>query len=228
MSRLSYRTLGLVAFAGALGASGCVEADHPAFTVGWDTTFVESHDPVSCQNAGTPTVELTMVNQSSRRRWVNRFSCDAQGGESESLPGGRYDLTIALLGSDGRAVSTQGGTWTLVRDGLTDLGIIHFQIQSFQIAWTLARGNMSLACQDIDAKTVNLITRLNSEPEKTYAWPCPAGSGFTPAILIGTYSVRPQLVSSSGQILWDATEPMTIVVNGSQLAVIQSVNFNVQ
>jgi len=215
----------LVGLLGALGASGCVEGDHPAFTVGWDTSFVETGEPVACEHAGTPNVELTMINQSTQRKWVNTFPCQAQGGESESLPGGRYDVKIALKRADGVEVSNQAGPWTLVRDGLTDLGIIHFKIQSFQLNWSLARGNMSVGCQDVDAKTVNLITRLNSEPEVTYSFPCAAGAGFSPAILIGTYSVRPQLVSSTGAILWDATSPMTMVVNGTQLAQVLPVVF---
>jgi len=227
MSRLSHRTFWLVGLAGALGASGCGESGHPAFTVGWDTVFVNSNTKVSCQNAGTPTVELTMTNLSNHQKYVDKFNCEANGGESEALPGGRYTVRIGLLNKDGVEVSNQEGEFNLVRGGLTDLGVIVFEIQSFQISWTLARGPMSLRCQDVDATTVNLVTRLNSEPEVAYSFPCGAGTGFTPAILIGTYSVKPQLVGGGGAVIREF-DPMTVPVNDSERAVLPSVVFDVQ
>jgi hypothetical protein len=225
MSRLSVRTLCLVGVAGALGASGCVEADHPAFTVGWDTEFVETHAPVSCQDAGTPTVELTMTNLSNQRVHVNRYNCDARGGESESLPAGRYNVKIALKTQAGVEVSNQVGEFNLVSSGLTDLGVIHFEIQSFELSWTISQGGASRACQDVGATTVNLVTRLASDPEVVYSFPCSAGSGFTPAILIGTYSVQPQLVSGNGAVLRDFDQ-MTIKVDDTVRAVLLPVVFN--
>jgi hypothetical protein len=225
MSRLSYRTLWLVGVAGTLGASGCGGESHPAFTVGWNTVFVNSNTPVSCQDAGTPTVELTMTNLSTKRTYVNKFACDARGGESESLPGGRYDVKIALKTQAGVEVSNNEGEFNLVRDGLTDLGVIVFEIQSFQLSWSISRGGASLACPSVDAQTVNLVTRLNSDPEVVYSFPCAAGSGFTPAILIGTYSVKPQLLSSNGTVLREF-DPMTVPVNDTERAVLLPVVFD--
>jgi hypothetical protein len=226
MSRLSYCTLWLVGLAGALGASGCVDGgNHPAFTVGWQTVFVNSNTPVSCQDAGTPMVELTMTNLSTHRTTVNKFPCDARGGESESLPAGRYEVKIALKNQAGMEVSNNAGEFNLVRDGLTDLQVIVFEIQSFQLSWSLAHNGMSVACQEVDAKTVNLVTRLNSDPEVVYSFPCAAGSGFSPAILIGTYSVRPQLLSSTGAVLRQF-DPMTVPVNDADRAVLTPVVFD--
>ena len=227
MSRLSYRTLMLAGLAGALGASGCVEADHPAFTVGWNTVFVNSDTAVSCQNAGTPTVELAMTNLSTKHTYVNKYSCDARGGESEPLPGGRYDVRISLKNQAGVEVSNNQGEFNLVRDGLTDLGVIVFEIQSFQLSWSISQGGQSRACQDVGAQNVNLVTRLNSEPEVVYQFPCGAGTGFTPAILIGTYSVKPQLVGGGGAVLREF-DPMTVPVTDTERAVLPSVVFDVQ
>jgi hypothetical protein len=227
MSRLSCRTLFLVGLAGALGASGCVEADHPAFTVGWTSVFVGTNTGISCQNAGTPTVELTMTNANSNRPTVNRFACDARGGTSEELPVGPYAVHIGLKNQAGVEVSSNEGDFNLVGGGLTDLGVIIFEIQSFQLSWSISRGGRSAACGDVGATTVNLLTRRNSEPEVVYTFPCTAGSGFTPAIMSGTYSVKPQLVGAGGAILREY-DPMTIPVNDSQLAVLTPVVFELQ
>jgi hypothetical protein len=232
MSRLSYRTLFLVGLASALGASGCVEADHPAFTVGWDLQFLPAADQqtgarVSCQDAGTPTVELTMTNLSSKRISVNKFPCDARGAQSEQLPTGRYTVRIGLRNQAGVEVSNNEGEFNLVGGGLTDLGVIVFEIQSFQISWSIHRGGNSLACQDVGATDVNLVTRLNSEPEIVYSFPCAAGAGFSPAILVGTYSVKPQLVSGNGAILREFL-PMTVPVDDTHRAVLTPVEFDLQ
>src|SRR5687768_9671340 len=139
MSRSTQRALWLFALAGLLGASGCVESDAPAFTVGWDVVYVDIDDrgaQVSCKDAGTPEVELTMTHLSSQKTYVNRFSCDTHGGDSEPLPGGRYAVKIALKNLAGQEVSNQAGEWTLVRDGLTDLSVVIFPIQSFHLNWT--------------------------------------------------------------------------------------------
>jgi hypothetical protein len=105
--------------------------------------------------------------------------------------------------------------------------VVIFPIQSFHLSWTLARGPNSLRCQDVDATTVNIVTRLNSEPEVVYAFPCTAGMGSTPAILVnGTYSVRLQLLSSTGAVLWDTDMPMTIPVNDVERAVLPPVRFD--
>jgi hypothetical protein len=216
--------LGLV---GALGASGCVEADHPAFTVGWSMVFVGSNTGVSCHDAGTNTVELTMVNSSTQRKTVDKFPCDAAGGQSETLPTGHYEVTIALLNQAGAAVSTNVGDFNLVGGGLTDLGVIVFEIQSFDLSWSIARNGASLACQDVNAATVNLVTRLMSDPEVVYTFPCAAGRGFSPAILTGSYSVRQQLVSGTGAILRDLP-PTTVPVNDTDRATLMPVVFDLQ
>lgn len=232
MSRRRQRALWLFGLTGLVagGAAGCVESDAPAFTVGWDVVYVDINDrgpQVSCKDAGTPFVELTMTNLRTQLSKLNRFNCDDHGGQSEPLPAGPYNVKIALKNTNGLEMSNLAGDWTLVRDGLTDMGVVTFPIQSFHLSWTLARGPMSLRCQDVDATTVNIITRLNSEGEVTYQFPCTAGSGSTPAIAVpGTYSVRLQLLNSKGVILWDTAMPMTIPVNDQERAVLLPVVFD--
>jgi hypothetical protein len=229
-SRSSQRARLLFGLTGLLGAAGCVESSAPRFTVGWDLVYVDVNDRgafVSCRDAGTPTVELTMINTATQQHHVNTFNCESLGGDSEPLPGGRYSVKIALKNDKGVEMSSliSDTDWTLVRDSLTNLGVITFPIQSFQLSWTLARGQQSLSCQEASAKTVNIITRRNSDPEVVYAFPCEQHSGATTAIAVpGTYSVRVQLVGNSGAVLWDA-DPMTIPVDDQARAVLPSVVF---
>ena len=229
MSRSSQRAHLLFGLTGLLGAAGCVESSAPRFTVGWDLVDIDVNDRgahITCKEAGTPTVELTMVNNRTQETHKQTFPCEAMGADSDPLPGGHYAVKIALKNDKGVEMSNQfGPDWTLVRDSLTDLGVVTFPIQSFLLHWTLARGQQSLSCQEANAKTVNIITRRNSESEVIYAFPCEAGSGATTAIAVpGTYSVRVQLVSSTGAVLYD-TDPMTIPVDDQARAVLMPIVF---
>ena len=223
------RAVVLFGLAGLLGAAGCVEASAPRFTVGWDLVDVDINDRgafVTCKEAGTPTVELTMTNLSSQQSHVQAFPCEALGADSDPLPGGRYAVKIALKNDKGVEMSNLAGEWTLVRDSLTNLGVVTFPIQSFVLNWTLARGQQSLSCQEAGAQTVKMITRRNSDPEVIYAFPCDLHSGATTAIAVpGTYSVRIQLNGNTGAVLWDTDVPMTIPVNDQERAVLPPVVF---
>jgi hypothetical protein len=229
MSTLRERTLWFFGLLGLLGSSGCIigdGGDEQAFVVGWDTSYVGSNDRITCAQAGTSAVRLTMVSRSTHLKTVHAFNCDDGGGQGPRLATGTYDVKIALENAAGVEVSNKEGTFDIVRHGLTDMGVISFQVQSFHLSWSLARGPMSLACQDVDASRVNIVTRLNSEPEVIYSFPCAVGSGSTPAILQGTYSVRLQLLDSRDRVLWDTSTPMTISVNGVDPAVLPPVVFN--
>jgi hypothetical protein len=198
------------------------------FTVDWSLAYVGSGDTLgpatTCELAGTPTVELAIFNRTTKDRVVDTFPCNNTGGRSRPLPAGDYDLTITLKSQAGTEISKQEGTFTLGRYGLTPLTPIVFPIQSFLLKWSLARGQVSLACQDVDAKFVNLNTRLNSEDQVTYSFPCPAGSGATPAIQLGTYSVGIDLVNSANAVLW-RSDLMTVSVDENMRADLGTVTF---
>jgi hypothetical protein len=169
-----------------------------------------------------------MFNQATKDKVVDTFPCNNTGGRSRSLPPGTYDVTIDLKSKDGTVVSSQTsdvGGFPLGR-GLTPLTPIAFPIQSFLLHWSLARGPASVACTDVGAQFVNLNTRLNSDPQVTYSFPCSAGSGATPAILIGTYSVGIDLVDGAGGVLWQTDMPMTIPVDENARADLGTVTFN--
>jgi hypothetical protein len=228
MSVLRNRTVWLFGLAALLGTSGCIigdDSDDPAFTVGWSLVYIGSNQAVACDVAGTPTVKLLMENVATNQLYTDDFPCSAQGGDSRKLPPGTYHVKIALLNPQGKEVSNADGRFVLGRHGLTDLGVIGFEIQSFQISWSLARGRMSLACKDVDAKSVNLVTRLASDDPVVYSFPCTAGSGASPAILLGSYSVRVDLVATSGDVLW-TSDVMTRPVDDTRREVLPPITFD--
>jgi hypothetical protein len=231
MSMLRNRTLWLFGLAGLLGSSGCITGDDnggdSGFTATWSLVDIGSNSGPTCQQADTPKVRLTMNNIDNNTPYVETFDCTFGGGTTHKLPRGRYTVTIALLDRAGVDVSSIVGDFAIDRPGLFDLGHVEFPIQSFALSWSLARNGVSIACQDVDARTVNLVTRLASDPEVTYSFPCAAGRGATPAISLGSYSVRIDLLAGNNNVLW-TSQPMTIPVEDAARAVLPPVVFTLQ
>jgi hypothetical protein len=217
-----------------VGSSGCIigDTDDSAFVVDWALMYVPpagNPDEVvtpSCQEAHTPTVDLDIVNRSTRATHHASFKCSEGGARSQVLPVGTYDVTVALKNDLGKSMSAATNTADIVRRGLTDLGSLAFGIQSFRMAWTLARGSAGVSCEQAGAKTVVLTAMLGGEPMMSLDFPCNAYAGISPAIATGTYSLRVQLLGNSGAVLSDIPA-MTWPVNGKVRADLPPITFGV-
>jgi hypothetical protein len=226
---LRIRTLWLFGLAGLLGAAGCVihDPDEAAFVVTWELEYVGSDEAVACARAKTPTVTLQMRNLGTGQVLRNTFDCQRGGGQSEILPAGDYAVVISLDGEDGRALSAKEGEFRVFRRGLTDLQHIVFQVQSFRLAWSIARGGAATTCRAVDGRTVKLITQTVEGAPTSYSFPCEDGSAQTPAVPSGSYSVQVQLVGGGGQVI-SQTDPMTFVAGTDRRADLPPITFRVQ
>jgi hypothetical protein len=210
-----------------LAPAGCVidGSDQAAFLVDWDLVYVGTKETLACDDAGTPTVTLDMVRKGGPT-FHDTFKCNDRRGQSETIPSGAYDVTIALKAADGTVVSANNGTFPVPRRGITDLGIIAFQIQAWEVHWSIARGNATVTCDQSGAKSVRLVTQLpNMAKPLSYLWPCSDGEGISTAVPIGTYSVQVQLEDAAGKVL-SATKPMTFVASGAALAALPPITFD--
>ncbi len=115
----------------SLGPVGCVveDTDDSALVAQWRVAYVAG-GPVSCEDAGTPTVRLRARNIRSGAMYTANFPCQAGSGITDVLPVGDYEVELALLDNfvnpdgtkAGRPVSQIiGGPWAVRRHGLTDL-----------------------------------------------------------------------------------------------------------
>lgn len=203
-----------------LALSGCVisDADDSAFVFDWGLQYVQG-EAVSCDDAGTKTVTLEVEHVNTRVRRSIDFSCRDGRGVTPVLPLGPYNVAISLKDGQGRQVSAiSGGVAEISRHGLTDLGTILFQIQSWNLAWSVVkRGVGPVACGQADAKTVQLVTQLGSEPQETFTFPCDDRAGITTAIRTGSYGVEVKLLNSAGSVISQVTG-MTFVATGTERA----------
>jgi hypothetical protein len=191
-----------------LGAVGCVieEADDSAFLVSWDLAYVDNGGRVNCEDAGTPTVSLQARHLNTGSTYVGEFDCGSLRGITQVLPHGQYEATLSLLDDQKRPVSQiTGGPFAVHRHGLTELPLIEFQVQTWELAWVLVRdlgGAMRPAsCAEAGVHTVELETQLASEPREKYEFPCEDGDGITQAIRTGTYAYQVRLLDAGGQVL---------------------------
>jgi hypothetical protein len=223
-----------VAAAASLSTAGCIigDTDDSAFVVDWDLMYVPpANNPnevmtPTCAEAHTPTVDLDITPRQGGAAHHESFKCADGGARSQKLSTGLYDVTVSLKNDLGRSVSATSGQFEIVRRGLTDLGSLAFGIQSFRMAWTLARGAAGVSCEAVNAKTVTLTAMLGSEPMMAIDFPCNAYGGQTPAIPTGVYSVRVQLLNAAGAVLSDISA-MTVRVDGSVRADLPPITFGV-
>jgi hypothetical protein len=220
------RTLWLAGLtAMSLGPLGCVveDTDDSAFVAQWRVAYVAGGGPVSCEDAGTPTVRLRARNIRSGAQYTANFPCTAGAGITEVLPVGDYEVELALLDSftnadgtkAGRPVSQiTGGPWAVRRHGLTNLDPIEFQVQVFEIDWILVNTttNKSVMCETAGATTVELDTQLGNEAHEKFRWACSDGGGVTQAVRVGNYANQVRLLNAAGTVLSETNVmPMKVI-----------------
>lgn len=204
----------------AAAASGCVMGgdDDGAFVVTWELQYVgPERERISCDFAGTTTVLLETRSVRTGQVFQDRFDCRSNGGRSQTLPPGTYEVTLSVLSREGRALSALSGRFDLFRRDLTDLGHIEFKVQSFRVVWSLVRGNMPVTCEQAGATQVKLVTQLADEAPQAYTFPCPDRTGQTVGVPTGPYTAQVQLLGAGGQIL-SQTRPMALPVGGDRRA----------
>ncbi len=204
------RTLWLPGFMTmTLGAVGCVieEADDSAFLASWDLAYVDNGGRVSCEDAGTPTVALDARHLNTGATYVGEFACSALRGISQVLPHGQYEATLSLLDEQKRPVSQIAGPFNIHRHGLTELPLIEFQVQVWELEWVLIRkvgtATRFTSCAEAGVRTIELETQLASEAREKFTFPCEDGGGITQAIRTGVYAYQLRLLDGGGNSVYE-------------------------
>src|SRR3954470_8367332 len=145
------RTLLLLGLAGiALSASGCGGdgGGQSSFVVDWSMEVVGTHEPLECEDAGVTTVDLDIQDLQTKQMNHTSYPCSAHKARSPVFTPGEFNVTISLKTASGQVVSANGGQATLVRRG-TDLGTLVFEIQRFELSWSIQKANMPSGCNQV-------------------------------------------------------------------------------
>jgi hypothetical protein len=221
---LTVSLFGLAGLGLALTGCGGGSDGDPGFGLTWDLHLIDDGF-VNCEDAGTPIVNLDTVGANNFTSH-DSFPCSTMRGTTTSvLPRGTYQVTVSLENGSGQVVSATQTTADIF-GGLNRLQGLTFEVQSFSLSWTIARGNQLLTCDQANARTVQLITMAGDAKPINYMFPCPDRAGDTTAIPLGPYAVQAQILDAAGNVL-ATTMPMSIVVDGQRRAVLPPVAFTV-
>jgi hypothetical protein len=228
-----FATLWLAGVMLTLGGAGCVDddADDSAFVFDWQLDFIGG-GAAECEDAGMSTVELEARHLDTKAIYKDTFACKAGAGMSRVLPVGLYSVVIRLRDGAGRVVSElPPGVADITRVGLSDLGTVFFDIQSFVLNWSVCRqgagGCAPVRCADVGAKSVELLAQPAQGDPLREQWDCSAGAGFSSVILTGTYGIQVRLLDSAGREL-SGVGGKTVVVDDTARAVLPPLTFEVR
>jgi hypothetical protein len=226
-------TVSLIGLVGlGIAVTGCGGGDRDrGFGLTWGLRLIGGGDQgITCDEAGTPTVML-QTDGANNVHSEDTFPCAGGSGVSRVLPRGTYQVTVALLNGAGQTVSGTRATAVLDRGGVTPLPPLTFDIQAFNLTWTLARGSTGISCRDANAATVRLITLFGNDPPVNYDFPCfdkdVGTNGSTTAVPIGTYSLRVQLLDPAGNLLSEVPA-MTFPVSATAPADLPPITFQLR
>jgi hypothetical protein len=194
-----------------------------AFRVEWQLVWVGGARQVACEEARVVTVVLEGA-ATGGGTFRDEFPCGAGSGVTEALPHGPYSVRLSLVDAAGLVLGSQQGMFT-AGAGTFDLGTVVFELQSFQLSWTLKRAGRTISCADANASTVVLQSRREMEPPVSYQFPCPDGMGVTTAILPGSYAIDLRLIDTGGRVLWKTDAPVVMTVSQDRRAVLPGVTF---
>ncbi|MGN6104144.1 MAG: hypothetical protein ACTHU0_03500 [Kofleriaceae bacterium] len=100
---------------------------------------------------------------------------------------------------------------------------------TLSLAWTLTNANgQPITCDQVGAQTVTLLVRnLGAQGGQTEVFSCSSGMGVTPALAVGKYDVRFELVSGSGHALAMAPLQSNVEVRSGEQTRLSPVTFAV-
>jgi hypothetical protein len=216
---------------GACAVAGCTggHEDDARFGFTWDVQYVDK-TPASCAIAGTDRVDLDAQHTTTKAQVHFSFPCAGpQEAVTDQAPLGVYSVSVRLRGAMGRLVSeSKPVLGEINRYGVTDIGHFAFEVQTFTLAWSLARGGRTVTCTEAGAEKVELTAVPPGGEKMLFEWRCDQGMGETQAVPITTFGLSLRLLGAGRDVLWETTEPMTVEVSARARARLTPVTFNLK
>ena len=196
---------------GGLGDGAATDADSDArgataFFLDWSIEDVglPLNDTVPCTEAGVTSLAVTATNTATGAVTNFSFGCATQSGVQIPLPPGPYRLAMRLLRPDAVEVSAIEFPFSLGDLGVTDLGGVVFEIQSFSLSWTLTRTAapmVPVTCASVGASQVELVATTAGLAPFVFRFACNEGNALTQAVPDATYALQYRLLDASGNAL---------------------------
>ena len=209
---------------GGSGASGTLD-------VAWSLAWLDGGS-VTCADAEVTDIDLDLVDTYTNLQYHDTFRCSDNQGTSEFLPPDDFKVALRAYDSANDMLSTAvlPGVYSVYSGNATPVPTVELDLQSFSLSWSVLVGGVPATCDQAGAAEVELVVMQGSSQVLDLAFPCSAYAGFSPAILPGTYSVRVNLLDSTGLPLPDMNPQTvsfrTVVADGVRRAVLGLYTFS--
>jgi hypothetical protein len=192
--------------------------------VSWTLTWFGMPDRrLGCSEAGVVSVVLE-GSDAGGPVFREQFPCDVGTGATRPMAPGRYQVKVSALDRSGVLLAHHAMSAGL-GSGITNLGEVGFELQSFELEWEVRRAQRVVTCAEANAANVVLAARYGSEPVVDFPFPCAAGRAHTTAVRQGSYSLEVRLLAPTGVVL-AKTQPMAFVVSDEGRATLPMVVFD--
>lgn len=213
-------------------ATGCVitTEEESTITASWSLVAGDANSPTDCP-PGATTIAM-YAEDSADVQTVDLFDCATGLGTSGDLNPGPYYVWLELQDDAGQVVYAQSrGTDVTVFDGADSTLSYEFSIDrgEFAVAWEVFDGVDAADCATVGATIVALdYTDVNNEFFGPDEFACDAGSGVTPGIALGDWTISPALIDDTELALAVGTAIEETIPFGSAYIDLGVVSFDVQ
>ena len=154
---------------------------------------------VTCADIAARDVVVSYYNADTgtQEQFTDTFPCSSlNGGTTGYLPAGNYTITITIYGDPGvygntTTVLDQVQSSQLLLSGPNTLPSFSFQINAYDLAWTISVGGVSTTCESVGAAYVELDVSGAEQPSPTkYYFTCSDYESATKGIAMGNYAIQ--------------------------------------
>lgn len=162
------------------------------------------NDMISCEEAGTTGLTIAATNTATGSVKTFSFACSSQKGVQLPLAPGPYSLAVRLMRADNVEVSSIVIPMQLGNTGVTDIGGVVFEIQSFATRWSVTRTaapGVPVSCPSVGASQVEFTATTSGLAPFVFRFACGDGMGLTQAVPDGTYALQYRLLDAGGNTM---------------------------
>jgi len=211
-------------------ACGGGDADAPdpppavggSFEVEWSIRM--SGAVTTCGVASVPTIQVSVVNESTGAAWQRAVDCSEESVVTDALALGRYAIRIEAIDELGHTLTSADRTGALVAHGdVVPLLPAELRVASplgaIGARWQITLDGVAAYCRDVGGLSVAVVAApVDGGPPFQDIFDCDPGQGTSDELPSGAYRVSAELWDDGKRVL-QRTRAVDVAVRRSDVAV---------
>jgi hypothetical protein len=177
------------------------------------------------------TVTFTVVTKRTDMPGSFEDPFDCAAGGAVKLNPGTYDLRVKATTAEADVFF---GAEPVLEQTVEDLEIVDLDFEFpadkgfFELSWTLEMGGSPVACEDVGAAEIEIVSTPSAGAATTDVLPCLYGGWQTSALDLGDYDVTVTLLDAGGTALGPPSEPIPgELAADAELVALPAVTFDI-